>query len=324
MRDPYAVLGVAKTASASEIKSAFRKRAKLSHPDRNKDDPKAQERFSELSRAYEIIGDETKRKQFDRGEIDAEGRETFHGYPGGHPYAGAGFDGFESHTGPGGFQFRSTGRPDAAEDILSELFGSAFGGGRKSGGPFAGRGGFANAAGATGGARKASAPQKGADIEATLTVTVGDMLDGGKAKLKLPDGRTVAVNIPQGAVDGQVIRLKGQGQAGPAGHRGDVLARIRIKAVEGMRVDGSNIFLDVDVPLETAITGGKVSVSMPDGKKVALSVPAWTSSGQTLRLKGKGLPAAKGARGDLLAVLQIQLPDEKREELEALFKKTEV
>ncbi|MFZ2100289.1 MAG: DnaJ C-terminal domain-containing protein, partial [Oricola sp.] len=143
-----------------------------------------------------------------------------------------------------------------------------------------------------------------------------------KAPLTLPDGRTIAVKIPEGAVDGQVIRLKGQGLAGPAGHRGDVLATIRIKAGEGMRIDRSNIYVDVDVPMETAIFGGKVSLTLPDGKKVALTVPEWTSSGQTLRLKGKGLPRAKSGHGDLLAVLQVQLPDEKRDALEALFKKT--
>ncbi len=145
-----------------------------------------------------------------------------------------------------------------------------------------------------------------------------------KARLTLPDGRAVAVSIPAGAVEGQVIRLKGQGLAGPAGHRGDVLAKIRFREAEGMRVDGANIVMDVDVPLETAIVGGKLPLTTPDGKKVALTVPAWTSSGQTLRLKGKGLPGAKSGHGDLLAVLQIQLPDENREALEALFRKTEV
>lgn len=309
MRDPYAVLGVAKTASASDIKSAFRKLAKKYHPDANKDDPKAQERFSEISRAYEIVGDETKRKQFDRGEIDAEGREKFQGFAGGNPYTA--HEGFDPRGGAGGFQFRSGA---GAEDIISELFGSAFGGGR--------RGGFDTASGH--GPRQARAkPTRGKDIEADLTVTVADLLGDRKARLTLPDGRTVAVSIPQGATDGQVIRLKEQGQAGPAGHRGDLLAKIRIKPAEGMRIDGANIVTDVDVPLETAIVGGKVAVVMGDGKKVALTVPAWTSSGQTMRLKGKGLPRAGGGHGDLLAVLQIQLPEEKREALEALFRKTE-
>ena len=321
MRDPYAVLGVAKTASASEIKSAFRKLAKKYHPDANKDDPKAQERFSEISSAYEIVGDETKRKQFDRGEIDAEGRETFQGFRGGGSGHTA-YDGFAARGGQGGFEFRG-GNQGAAEDILSELFGSAFGGGgaRRSSGPFAS--GFGGAAGA--GPRQSRAqPPKGKDIEADLSVTVADLMGDRKARLTLPDGRAVAVSIPAGAVEGQVIRLKGQGLAGPAGHRGDVLAKIRFREAEGMRVDGANIVMDVDVPLETAIVGGKLPLTTPDGKKVALTVPAWTSSGQTLRLKGKGLPGAKSGHGDLLAVLQIQLPDENREALEALFRKTEV
>ncbi|QKV20627.1 DnaJ C-terminal domain-containing protein [Oricola thermophila] len=312
MRDPYTVLGVAKTASTSEIKSAFRKLAKKYHPDANKDDPKAQERFSEISRAYEIIGDETKRKQYDRGEIDADGRETFHGAGG----SGFAYDGFDARGGTGGFEFH--GGAGAAEDILSELFGSAFGGGRSGGGPFSG---FSDMGGA-GGKRRTAQPQRGKDIEAELPVGVSDIFGEGKAKLRLPDGRTIAVKIPKGAVDGQVIRLKGQGQASATGHRGDILATIRIKPGEGMRIDGANIYQDVDVPLETAVFGGKVPLATPDGKKVALSVPAWTSSGQTMRLKGKGLPAPKGGHGDLLAVLHIRLPDEKREALEALFRKT--
>ncbi|TCD13454.1 DnaJ C-terminal domain-containing protein [Oricola cellulosilytica] len=317
MRDPYTVLGVAKTASASDIKSAYRKLAKKHHPDSNKNDPKAQERFSEVSRAYEILGDEKKRKQFDRGEIDAEGREAFHGYQRGNPFTG--YDGFDEAEGVRGFQFRS--RAGGAEDILSELFGSAFGGARRAGGAFAGMdGGPAGAARANASAK----PARGKDIEADLVVGVTDLLSGQKARLKLPDGRTVAVSVPKGAVDGQVIRLKGQGMPGPAGHRGDVLATLRIRPSDGMRLSGSDLFVDVDVPLETAIGGGKVSLALPDGKKVALTVPAWASSGQTLRLKGKGLPNAKGGHGDLFAVLLIQLPDEKREALEALFKKTEV
>jgi DnaJ-class molecular chaperone len=314
MRDPYAVLGVDKTASASEIKSAFRKLAKKLHPDSNKDDPKAQERFSEVSAAYEILGDEKRRKQFDRGEIDAEGREAFHRYPGGDPFTA--YDGFDARGGSGGFSFRGADQ-GVAEDILSELFGSAFGGRRGS--ASAGMGGFGN----TGGSRRTAQPPRGKDIEAELAVTPNDILTSRKAKLKLPDGRTVAVNIPNGAVDGQVIRLKGQGGAGPAGHKGDLLATIRIMTEPEMRLDGPDLYLNVDVPLETAINGGKVSLKTPEGKKVALTVPAWTSSGQPMRLKGKGLPKPSGERGDLFAVLQLQLPDEKREALEALFNKTE-
>lgn len=315
MRDPYAVLGVAKTASASDIKSAFRKLAKKHHPDANKDDPKAQERFSELSRAYEIIGDEDKRKQFDRGEIDADGRETYKGFAGGSAHTA--YDGFDARGGGGGFQYRAGG--SAADDILSELFGTAFGAGgaRRGANPFAG------AAGA-GPRAKTAQPPKGKDLEAELGVTIADLVGDRKVRLTLPDGRSVAVSVPLGAAEGQVIRLKGQGLAGATGHRGDLLATIRIRPTEGMRLDGANIVVELDVPLETAIVGGKVTLATPDGKKVALTVPAWTSSGQTLRLKGKGIPRADGGHGDLLAVLQIQLPDEKRQALEALFRKTEV
>ncbi|WP_421853124.1 DnaJ C-terminal domain-containing protein [Oricola sp.] len=309
MRDPYSVLGVPKTASASEIKSAFRKLAKRYHPDANKDDSKAQERFTEVSRAYEIVGDEDRRRQFDRGEIDAEGRETFHGAHAGNPYTA--YDGFEARGGAGGFGFG--GRDGGvADDIISELFGSAFGGGRRGSG-FSG-----------GAARGNAQPQRGKDIDADLRVTPRDIIEAGKARLKLPDGRTVAVSIPKNAVEGQVIRLKGQGQVGPTGHRGDLLATIHIRAEAGMHISGSDIHVGVDVPLATAIAGGKVSLVTPEGKRIALTVPPWTSSGQPMRIKGKGLPKQSGGRGDLFAVPEIQLPDEKREALEALFGKAEV
>ena len=309
MRDPYTVLGVPKTASAAEIKSAFRNLAKRYHPDSNKDDPKAQERFTEVSRAYEIVGDDARRKQFDRGEIDAEGRETFQGFQGADPFAG--YDGFDARGGGGGFSFRP-GDAGVADDIISELFGSAFGGARRGGS-------FKDA----GGTRRSAQPPRGKDVEAELFATPREIIEAGKAKLKLPDGRTIAVSIPGNAVEGQVIRLKGQGQAGQAGHRGDVLATIRIRRDAGMNIFGSDIYVDVDVPLETAIVGGKIPLTTPEGKRISLSLPPWTSSGQPMRIRGKGLPKQSGGRGDLFAVPQIQLPEDKRQSLEALFGKAE-
>lgn len=296
MRDPYSVLGVAKNATAGEIKSAFRRLAKKYHPDANKNDAKAQERFGEVSRAYEIVGDDTKRKQFDRGEIDAEGKET-HGFgAGGDP-----FGGFRQRGGSGGSGFNP-------EDILKTMFGGGQDRGFGGGDPF-------------GGARprtQQAQPPKGKDIEVRLPVTASDILKSGKAKLKLPDGRTVAVNIPKGVEDGQVIRLKGQGLAGPAGHRGDLLAKVAFKSENGLRMDGANLIMDVDVPLATAVTGGKIAVSTPKGK-VALKVAPWSSSGTTLRMKGRGLEKKKGGHGDLLAVLRIALDEADRATLEAVF-----
>ena len=302
MRDPYAILGVAKGASSAEIKSAFRKLAKKYHPDANKDDPKAQERFADISRAYEIVGDDAKRKQFDAGEIDAEGRET-HSFAGGDP-----FGGFRQRrsAGSGGMGFD-------AEDILKTMFGGG-----------APRGGFAGGQDPFGGARpqtRQARPTRGKDVEVTLPVTVSDILGDGKAKLKLPDGRTIAVSIPKGVEDGQVIRLKGQGQPGPAGHRGDVMAKVSLRAETGLRADRNNLIMDVDVPLETAVTGGKITVSMPQGGKIALKVAPWTSSGTVLRIPGRGLPNKAGKKGDLLATLRIMLDDADQEALNALFAK---
>ncbi len=319
MRDPYAVLGVAKTASASDIKSAFRKLAKSHHPDANPDDAKAQERFAAVSRAYEIVGDEDKRARFDRGEIDADGNETFHGYPGGNGFTGA--DGFAEHfasrSGRG-----SQGTGFDAEDILSQMFGGAFGGG-------SGRGrGFSQAdintmfgdpaPGARAGATRRAKPNKGRNIEVALPIGIGEAIAAGKAKLTLPDGRAIAVNLPKGVQDGQVIRLKGQGEAGPAGHRGDVLARVAFKPEPGMRIEGRSLLVDVEVDLKTAVAGGKVAVPTPDGR-IALKIAPWTSSGQKLRVPGRGLPTKSGGRGDLYAVVQLMLDEADKPALQALY-----
>ena len=317
MRDPYAVLGVSGTASAAEIKSAFRKLAKTYHPDANPDDAKAKERFAEVSRAYEVVGDEDKRKRFDRGEIDAEGRERFHGYPGGDGFTGA--DGFEDMFGRRARGSAQGGGIDA-EDILKTVFGGAFGGGA---GGRAGRT-FSNAdieglfGDPAAGARRAR-PPKGRDVEVPLTVSAAQAINAGKAKLTLKDGRTIAVQLPEGVEDGQTIRLKGQGEAGPAGHRGDLLAKVRIRSEPGLRIDGRNIHVDVEVALATAVAGGKATATTPEGRKIALKVAPWTSSGRTLRVPGHGLPDRTGKRGDLFAVLQIRLDDDDRERLQALY-----
>lgn len=296
MRDPYSVLGVAKSATAGEIKSAYRKLAKKYHPDANHD-PKSQDRFGEVSRAYEIVGDEEKRKQFDRGEIDAEGHEVR-----GFGNAGAGGDPF------GGFRQRTTSSGfGGAEDILSAMFG----GGMRNGGR-------ADPFGGAGPQQRQAAPTKGKDIEVILPVSIHDIIKEGKAKLKLADGRTIAVTIPKGVENDQIIRLKGQGQAGPAGHRGDILARVRFRNDAGIRIEGANILMDVDLPLKTAVKGGKIAVSTPQGK-VALKVAPWTSSGAILRLKGRGLPLKTTGNGDLLAVLRILLDDRDKSQLEAIF-----
>lgn len=308
MRDPYSVLGVAKGASHKDIKAAFRKLAKKYHPDQNPDDPKAKERFAEANQAYEILGDEEKRKAFDRGEIDATGKPRFHefGGAGGDPFAG-----FRQQRGPGGahFEFR-TGGFDAG-DIFSEIFGDAF----SQGGP--------QGAGPGAGFRQRRAPGAGAppaDLNVTLEVGIEEVVTAAKVTAQFPDGRKIAVKLPAYVEDGQTIRLKGQGEVSPVtGGRGDALVKIRFARHPVYRVEGRDLHADVPVELADAVLGGKVAVETPTGK-VAVTVPAWTSSGRALRLKGRGLPLKTGGHGDLYAHVEVMLPKDDAE-LEALMRK---
>lgn len=313
MRDPYEVLGVQKGASHSNIKSAFRRLAKKLHPDANKDDPKSATRFAELNAAYEILGDEAKRKQFDRGEIDAEGKPRFQGFEA-HP--GGGFDpnGFESFTfSPGGGFRRSSGRPNAGagggfrnfggfDDILKEMMGG-------------------RAAGAGGRARfepEDFGVSPGQDVTASLTVTLADLARQQSLRVHLPTGKDVDLKLPLGLTDGQQIRLKGQGLAGQGGV-GDALITVSVAPHPVFERDGANLRMQLPVTLYEAVLGGKVRVPTLDGA-VDLAIPSGTNNGRTFRLKGKGLPA-KGGIGDLLATVRIVLPERPDPELEALMRK---
>ncbi|MCP4381118.1 MAG: J domain-containing protein [Hyphomicrobiales bacterium] len=306
MVDPYKALGVKKTASEAEIKSAFRKLAKKYHPDSNKSDPKAKERFNEANTAYEIVGDKDKRAQFDRGEIDADGKPRFKGFEGfgqGGPRGG--------QSGGGGRTFRwstggADGDPFASDDILNEIFGG-FGGG---GGGGRGRGG----------ARAKAQAVKGGDVNATVAVTLEQLVAGTKVRVDLPTGRTMDVAIPPGTTSGKVIRLRGQGQPGAlGGAAGDARVTVEFVPHPHFHVDGSNLRREVSVPLEDAVLGGKIRVPTLEGD-VSLTVPANSSGGRSLRLKGKGLPKSGGSRGDLVVSLRIVLPDGGDGELTKLMK----
>ena len=315
MRDPYEVLGVDRKANAGEIKTAYRRLAKKLHPDANKNDPKAATRFAELNAAHELLADEDKRKAFDRGEIDAEGKPRFRGFEGfgAGSRPGAGYGGFGSDAnfetfnfGPEGFT-RTTRRGGGGgfggfEDILKQAFGQT------------GRGGRA-------GARSNFESEDfgaGADVHASLTVTLPDAAHGVTQRLRLPTGKDVDVKIPAGITNGQQIRLKGQGMSGQAG-AGDVLITVSIAPHPTFALDGNDIRLDLPITLYEAVLGAKVRVPTLD-RPVEITIPAWTSSGRTFRLKGKGFPAKTG-RGDLLATVRIALPDGSDSELEALMKK---
>ena len=305
MRDPYEVLGVAKNASAKDIKSAFRKLAKKHHPDQNPD-PKSKDQFAAASQAYEILGDEKNRAAYDRGEIDATGKprfQGFEGHPGGPRGGGDPFAGFRRQQGPGGarFEFRTSapgGDPFGGADIFSELFGE----------------GFSQRAGPGAGVRR-----QAADLNATLDVSIEEAATAAKVNAMFPDGRKLAVKLPRYVEDGQTIRLKGQGEQGP-GEPGDALVKIRFRRHPRYRVEGRNLHADLPVSLADAVLGAKVPVETPTGR-LSLTVPAWSSSDKVLRLKGRGLPEKIGGNADLYAHVRIMLPEHGDEELEALMKK---
>src|SRR5437899_3968376 len=307
MRDPYEMLGGPRSANAAAIKSAYRKLAKKHHPDSNKDDPKAAERFAELNSANEILGDEDKRKQFDRGEIDADGKPRFQGFPGGGGARGrAGPGGFESYT------FRSGGAgPGQGAGGFEDILNSMFGGGIRGARP--GAGGGAQFEFDTGGVGL------DLDVNVAMSVSLEESVKGGEKRVRLPTGKELNVKIPAGVIAGQQIRLKGQGETAPGHPPGDLLITVSVAPHPFFKVDGSDLRLDLPITLYEAVLGGKVRVPTL-GSAVELSIPKNTSSGRIFRLKGKGLPKA-GGTGDLLVTTRIILPDGNDAELEALMEK---
>src|SRR3954464_11113488 len=284
MRDPYEVLGVPRGASAAGIKSAYRKLAKKHHPDAKEDDPKSAARFSELNSAHEILGDEAKRKQFDRGEIDAEGKPRFQGFPGGDPRTRGGPGGFETHTfrsggaGPGGFG------GGGFEDILNSMFGGAAARGARPGGGTT----FEFDAGGL---------ALDLDVSVSMTVSLEEAVQGVEKRVRLPTGKELNVKIPPGVTAGQQIRLKGQGETAPGHRPGDLLITVSVAPHAFFKVDGSDLRLDLPITLYEAVLGAKIRVPTL-GSAVEFPIPKNTSSGRTFRLKGKGLSKAVGT-GDL-------------------------
>lgn len=306
MRDPYAVLGVPRSASEKDLKSAYRRLAKAHHPDQNQDDPKAHAKFAEISSAYDFLSDAEKRAQYDRGEIDADGQPRFAGF------------------GRGGAGARGGARPNqsgfTAEDILKEFmsgFGGSPRGGRASPGagwdPFQGTGaGFGGAS--PGGGRGAGV--RGEDAPVTASVSLEDAHRGASVPLTMPNGKVLNVKLPEGVEDGQQIRLKGQGMPSPlGGEPGDALVTIRFARHRQLRRDGADLRVDVPITLYEAVLGGKVRVPTLDGS-VELSIPASVNTAKALRLKGKGLHG----KGDLYAQLRIMLPENGDPDLESLMR----
>jgi DnaJ-class molecular chaperone len=292
MRDPYDVLGVARSAAAAEIKKAYRKLAKTWHPDQKPDDPTAKERFAEIGAAYELLSDETKRGQFDRGEIDAEGKPRFQGFAGpGAGAAGGRGQRFDYEFTPGGpFGGTRTRGAGADSDMFEEIL-SAFGGRRPR--ASAGFGG--------------GEPPRGEDLQAEVTVPFRDWARGAKQRMRLPNGKELEVAIPAGIEPGKAIRLKGQGMpSGFGGPAGDALITVMVGSDPQFTAEGKDIRVEVPITLYEAVLGAKVRVPTLDGA-VEMKVPPGSDGGRTLRLRGKGV-AAKDGFGDLLVALRIALP----------------
>jgi DnaJ-class molecular chaperone len=282
MRDPYSVLGVSKNASEQEIKSAFRKSAKKYHPDKNPNDPKAREQFTQANTAYEILSDNKKRNQFDAGQIDGDGK----------PKASSGrdpFSGFRAGgTRQGDFNQHQQHGFSGAEDILKEMFGGGFAGLNPQAG------------------RTQSAPSTVLAFD--VFVTLEEVYRCEKIDARLPDGRILAVTLPQAVSNGQQIRLKGQGHQHMGG-RSDAIATVRFRNHLDYRLDDYDLHVDLPVSLKDAVLGAKMPVQTLSGKLV-LTIPLWSSSDKVLRLKNKGMPKKDGSFGDLLVHIRIMLPQE--------------
>jgi DnaJ-class molecular chaperone len=290
--DLYQRLGLKRGASEAEIKKAYRSLAKQLHPDRNKDNPKAAERFADVTRAYDLLSDKDKRAQYDRGEIDEEGNPKM---PFGGGFGGARPGGGHPGAGPGGFEGFQTNFGDAAD--LSDLFEGLFGGGGARGGRTGGFGGFR---------QRARPPQKGADVAYRLKVSFTDAATLAPQRIKLADGKTIDLKLPKGVEDGTKIRLAGKGEAGPAGN-GDAIVTISIAPHPFYTREGSDIRVNLPVTLKEAVLGAKVKVPTPEGP-VMMTIPKGSSSGRVLRLKGRGFTAKSGTRGDELVTIQIDIP----------------
>ncbi len=282
--DPYTTLGVKKQATHQEIQKAYRRLAKKLHPDLNPGNKIAEDKFKEVSAAYDLLSDPAKRARFDAGEIDASGTErprqqdfrNFADQDGGSAYTdNAGFSDFGNFAG--------------SEDILSEIFGRASTAGRR---------------------------RRGEDIHYHLGLSFLDAVNGGKQSIVLPDHATMDLKIPPGTREGQILRLRGKGHPAPAeGRAGDALIEISVLPHPYFTRKGDDIYLDLPISLKEAVLGARVKVPTPSGT-VTAAIPKWSSTGRVLRLRGRGVPRSDNSKGDQYVTLQLMLPQKPDPQLE--------
>ncbi|MFA6279609.1 MAG: DnaJ C-terminal domain-containing protein [Bdellovibrionales bacterium] len=297
MSDPYQTLGVTRSATAAEIKSAYRKLAKKYHPDLNQGGSKGiEQKFKEITAAYDLVGDAAKRARYDRGEIDDQGQEQGYRPRGnGDPFGnGSARGGTRRSAGTGGNPFGFNGGM-GMDDILSEFFRSSRQGGTRA------------------------PAEKGADVAYTITVPFVEACLGGKKRLTLDSQKTIDVTIPAGTEDGHKLRLRGLGQAGEGG-AGAALIEIKVAPHPFFRREGNALHLDVPISLSEALLGEKVTIPTLDGS-VSVRVHKGANTGSVMRLKGKGIPSAKGEAGDMFATLKVMLPEGEDADLTTFIEK---